>query len=434
MPEESMSICQSIINNFVKKNLPVSVERLYLSAEDGGLGIFNLKQFFCAQQVSWIRRAELLTIDNWRFDMASAAPSNNIFLLRKCDLDPVIFPILYNFVASYSDFYDAFSAVNGNYKEAFIFDNKAFNLNGEPIGADFFGLNFYNANKNAIRNLTFSQCFMGLRMKSCAEFAADGLPFSAAVWMRLQAALLQSRNRLRKNDDTDNLSVTVRSFFRKIKSGSKRFRTILYGHSPPLPAVENLRNVSHFSELVRLPLLSNQSIKKSLGLWMLSALPNDMRNFLFLLRNNTLPLNNRINAFDAQISPMCTFCRIADRDTLNRDSFEHFFYSCPYSRNLLLQWSRALEPAPDIDSEDFRYLYWYGTGNLTSDESGTVCLAMDTFKYVLWKSKLRKRIPNITTVKRETEFLISLICLQSRKTGFRFRNINLVANYFQARG
>ena len=60
-----------------------------------------------------------------------------------------------------------------------------------------------------------------------------------------------------------------------------------------------------------------------------SALPNDMRNFLFLLRNNTLPLNNRINAFDAQISPMCTFCRIAYRDTLNRDSFEHFFIAAP---------------------------------------------------------------------------------------------------------
>ena len=143
MPEDSMRTCQSIINNFVKKNLPVSAERLYLSAEDGGLGIFNLKQFFCAQHVSRIWRAELLTIDNWRFDMASAAPSNNILLLRKCDLDPALYPISYNIVASFSEFYDAFSAVNGNYKEAYIFDNNAFNLNGEPIGPDFFGINFF---------------------------------------------------------------------------------------------------------------------------------------------------------------------------------------------------------------------------------------------------------------------------------------------------
>ena len=95
---------------------------------------------------------------------------------------------------------------------------------------------------------------------------------------------------------------------------------------------------------------------------------------------------------------------------------------------------RALEPARDINSEDFRYLYWYGTGNLTTDTSGAVCLAMDTFKYVLWKAKQRKRLLNISTVRREFEFLISLICLQSKKTGFRFRNINLISNYFQARG
>ena len=135
---------------------------------------------------------------------------------------------------------------------------------------------------------------MGLRMKSCAEFAADGLPLSAAVWMRLQAALLQSRNRLRKNDDTDNLSVSIRSFFRKIKSGSKRFRTILYGSGPTLPALENLRTVSHFSELVRLPLPSNQSLKKALGLWMVSALPNDMRNFLFLLIASSISLHHSL--------------------------------------------------------------------------------------------------------------------------------------------
>ena len=93
--------------------------------------------------------------------MASAAPGNNIFLLRKCDLDPALYPITHNIVASYSKFYGAFSAVNGNYKEAYIFDNNAFNLNGEPLGQDFFGVNFYNANKYAIRNFNFFSMFHG---------------------------------------------------------------------------------------------------------------------------------------------------------------------------------------------------------------------------------------------------------------------------------
>ena len=167
---------------------------------------------------------------------------------------------------------------------------------------------------------------------------------------------------------------------------------------------------------------------------MVSSIPNDMRNFLFLLRNNTLPLNNRIHAFDNQISPMCTFCRIADRDTVNRDSFSHFFFSCPFTNNILLQWSRALEPAPDINAEEFKVLYWYGSGNLTTNTSDIVCLLMDTFKYCLWKAKQRKRLPNPITIIRECKFLISIMCLQNRKLRDRIRNTNLITNFLQARG
>ena len=434
MPDDTLSTFQAIINQFVKNNLPVSAERLYLKPEDGGLGIFNLKEFFCAQHCSWIRRAELLTIDNWRYDLAHAAPLNNIFLIRKRDVDPLLNPILYNLVSSYCDFYSAFSAVKGNYKTAYIFDNDSFRLNNEKIDLDFFGINFYNAHKPIIRSLTFSQCFMGPRMKTPGDFAADGLPLSPAVWMRLQAAILQSRNRLRKFDDSDNLSVSIGNFCRKIKKGSKLFRTVFYDSDFSRPSVENLRTVAYFSELISVPLPSNQSLKKALGTWMVSSIPNDMQNFLFLLRNNTLPLNNRIHAFDNQISPMCTFCRIADRDTANRDSFSHFFFSCPFTNNILLQWSHALEPAPDINTEEFKVLYWYGSGNLTTDTSGIVCLLMDTFKYCLWKAKQRKRLPNPITIIRECEFLISIMCLQNRKLRDRIRNTNLITNFLQARG
>ena len=43
MPDDTLSTFQAIINQFVKNNLPVSAERLYLKPEDGRLGIFNLK-------------------------------------------------------------------------------------------------------------------------------------------------------------------------------------------------------------------------------------------------------------------------------------------------------------------------------------------------------------------------------------------------------
>ena len=122
MPEDTRNLLQDIINGFVKKNLQVSAERLYLDPEHGGLGIFDLKDFFQAQHCSWIKRANSLVIDNWRFDLASLAPVNNILLIRSSDVDPDINPILHNFAICYTHFYGCFSRLNGNYKEAFIFE------------------------------------------------------------------------------------------------------------------------------------------------------------------------------------------------------------------------------------------------------------------------------------------------------------------------
>ena len=80
LPVSDLSInqLQLKINNFVKGSLQVSSERLYLDPEHGGLGIFNLKQFFQVQHCSWIKRAHAQRIDNWRYDLARASPDNYI--------------------------------------------------------------------------------------------------------------------------------------------------------------------------------------------------------------------------------------------------------------------------------------------------------------------------------------------------------------------
>ena len=74
-----------------------------------------------------------------------------------------------------------------------------------------------------------------------------------------------------------------------------------------------------------------------------------MRNFLYLLRNNGLTLNNRLNAFDPTISAKCSFCRIVDRDTAPRDSFFNFFYDCKITTRLLQQWCAIFEPPLQIN-------------------------------------------------------------------------------------
>ena len=81
------------------------MDRLYLPAELGGLGIFDIKTFFQAQHCSWIARAVKMPIDNWRFDLRAAAPGGNLLHIRPFDIDQTVNPILHNICVSFENFY-----------------------------------------------------------------------------------------------------------------------------------------------------------------------------------------------------------------------------------------------------------------------------------------------------------------------------------------
>ena len=327
-PDDSLTTIQNCINTFVKKNIRISEDRLYLPANLGGLGIFDIKKFLKAQHCSWILRAFKLTIDNWRYDLALASPDCNILQIKSRDLNANSNPILKYLAESYEEFYSCFSRLNGNYKEAYIFDNAAF-VRGprdtRKLDPDFFGLDFYTRYRIHVRKLTFNNCFVGQRLKTINEFQEDGLHLSPAIWFRLQAALIYAKNTLRKFDNSGNITETVLQFITKIKKGSKSFRRILTCEIESMYNLLTQRTVNYFSELTHAAVPDLVSLEACLGLWNHSFLTNDLRNFLFLLCNNSLPLNNRLNAFDPEVQPSCNFCRIIDRETAPRDGFYHFF-------------------------------------------------------------------------------------------------------------
>ena len=51
-----------------------------------------------------------------------------------------------------------------------------------------------------------------------------GVILSPATWMRLQGALLSSRNRLRKNPESESLAQSIEDFMGKIKKGFEKIQ------------------------------------------------------------------------------------------------------------------------------------------------------------------------------------------------------------------
>ena len=59
---------------------------------------------------------------------------------------------------------------------------------------------------------------------------------------------------------------------------------------------------------------------------------------------------------------------------------------------------------------------------------------MDIFKFTLWKSKLRRCLPNIITLSREISFIIDVARTANASFRHNSGNINMISNLFQARG
>ena len=436
-PENCINTLQSLIDSFVKQNLPVAADRLYLPPALGGLGIFRINSLLTAQHCSWIRRARLLPIDNWREDLRAASPGNKIELIRESDINHELNPILATFVSSYVKFYGEFSRTNSNYKMAYIFDNPAFTRNPNSLNTlnhEFFGPDTMLRSGYLIRSLTFSDCYTGPAMKTPAEFADSGIFLSPATWLRLQGALLTARNRYRNDDITQSSCVTIETFLNSIIKGSKKFRLILDRRVELLSDPSTLRSVATFARLTDTAIPDPDCLKKCIGTWRFNWLSNDFRNFLYLLRTNGLKLNNRLNAFDPEVPATCTFCRIVDRETAQRESFSHLFLDCPISRRIISQLCTNFEPQVAPDDPDFARLYWYGIPPDGIQPTDLIPVISDLIKYIIWKYKIRRKIPNYPAFLDEFRFSLSTMAAQHAKTRLVLLNHNFITNFFQAQG
>jgi Reverse transcriptase (RNA-dependent DNA polymerase) len=418
--DDDIAGLQLLMNNFIRKNLRISDNRIYLSVSEGGLGFFNLKEFLAAQKCTWILRAKKFTIDNWRYDIVTNSPNNDPLLIRACDFLKPDFPVLSGFAKAFEEFYSALSM-----DPMYLGDNM--------INEAFFGRAFFNAHADQIRALKMSDFFVGDSFKPLMDFADMGLAIYAATWFRLQNLIIPVYRRYRiQIAPTDQSNIAT--FVGKFKKGSKKIRNFfdrIRGNAAP---VYSSRSLDTFKTLTTV----SPSIAKLLGTWMgtwnLSFLSNDIKVFMFNFRHNTLPLNNRLNSYIDTVDPRCTFCRIKDADTTQRDSLSHCFLHCCVTKKLLLSICDRI--GIDISNENFPQLYWYGI--LIDDPNKTSCLMstiiFDIFRYLLFKHRQRRHIPNFDTFFGEYIFIMKVILKCSKSFRDSISGSNPLTRFLQAIG
>ncbi len=84
---------QSIIDDFVTKNIVILADRLYQRPNEGGLGLVKLSSYIAALQCSWIKRCTVTINDPWRWNLARAC-NFNLDLIRVTDINATLTLIL----------------------------------------------------------------------------------------------------------------------------------------------------------------------------------------------------------------------------------------------------------------------------------------------------------------------------------------------------
>ena len=101
---------------------------------------------------------------------------------------------------------------------------------------------------------------------------------------------------------------------------------------------------------------------------------------------------------------------------------------------LLENFVRKFEPIPDLNSEFFRMLYWFGTYTENPFIEQYIIFAFDCFRFTLWSFKIRRKVPNWILFERELNFLIKTTVDRSLALKHIFLNTNTLANIYPALG
>ena len=128
-----------LIENFVRGNLNVSRKRLFLSVEEGGLGLFKLADFLDALRCSWVKRAQSLD-DHWKRTIYAGC-YGNVLNIRSANFPQIEGPIIHCIAKSYENFVIKHTQWNENLRHALVFNNQSLTtgLGNENLAdGDFF--------------------------------------------------------------------------------------------------------------------------------------------------------------------------------------------------------------------------------------------------------------------------------------------------------
>ena len=406
-----MKSIKTLIERFIVGRLNIAKDRIYRPTSLGGLGMIDPEVFVMAQQVIWVKRANMSLRDNWRVDLQKLGHGNAL-TIGKGNFTIDRYLIFADIVSSYEIFLKIFNTTNNNCEKALILNNPAIKRgrnDNRLINENFFSTNLPPINMADVNQLKLNQLVTNGRLLSLDVITANtGIDFSLATYLRLQEACHVSRTPLTPGRDSDGSAISLDNFFMRFKKGSKQIRKIMMAEKLRGVKVMELTNVKTFLSLSALVEIGEETIKNCLSLWSYNFIPMNIREFSFKYFNNTLSLNNRLAHFVNGRAQDCTFCRMRNVQPGPDETFGHFFFDCSTTTRIRTIFENTLLSELNFRNIMEKKKFWLmGIIPRGNDNSNIfLFLVSQIFQFSMWSFKMQKRIPTIHSF--EMEFFTNL--------------------------
>ena len=181
--------------------------------------MIDIEDFICAQQVTWFKRANQSTRDNWRVDLKKIG-NGNILTAGKLDFSVETFPIFKYLVESYNKFLVAFNKTNDNFSKSFLLNNPSMTISRydtRPINFNFLTSSVPLIERQTVCQLRIDQIAFNGRLLSIDEITANtGLHINLLFYLRLQTAFHTSAYSRTNGANGDGSSISLQNFLKKI--------------------------------------------------------------------------------------------------------------------------------------------------------------------------------------------------------------------------
>ncbi len=160
IPENILVVWDTLITDFVKGKLNIAKKRLYKTPEDGGLGLFDIRDFLDEQKCAWLKRSVNLN-EPWKVRLYIGG-FGNLFNTKSQNICRIEFPISYDLCKSFERVSNALTTSNENYRRCYIFENAKITLHLESratLSKSMFTADFFEQHAARLYRLRYNDFY-----------------------------------------------------------------------------------------------------------------------------------------------------------------------------------------------------------------------------------------------------------------------------------